>query len=459
MDHSEYDENVPHFGSTPQTINDNNKELSHETPEQRVATNLSQQVFASNLFESQTQPAQEPEIGRHEAPVDVFGQHLSQTIGNPIEQRLSGHQQEYDVYEYEEDDEEEDDLEDSLERRQIESRPNIGSDLMFSSSPNTNQSSTDPFRETGVRPKEEILYQLSDDSNVLRAQSYGIGSGLRIDSQNDQNLGNVYSLNSENPFETPEKKADQNKNKQLAEEAYDQFMTREEPYETMSTNFGISSDDKTDNLLEFDINSPQFCANVKPISHSIGLIESNRNHSQSSGESEDEVIVTSSGQVSKLPTHTFAERVSLSPNLDETQTVDTLTDTALSQHSVKQSSLLQDERNKPIDLKPRDTGFITSKQDNKGIEEKKNIMANKKDLQESSSNANNSTTDCGCPFGPSKSSFILFFILTISPFLNSNINSLNLKPVLFKRLMNRTFLINPNFFPHHYHSFADFTQK
>jgi hypothetical protein len=415
MDQSEYDENVGNFGTNSEKINDNKRELSYETPEQIVATNLSQQVFASNLFESQTQPKQdksEVEIGRHSAPVDVFGQHLSQTIDKPFEQRLSGHQQEYDVYEYEED-EEDDDSEDSLDRRQTQSRPNIGSDLMFSSS--TNQSSTDPFTGTGVRPKEEILYQLSEDSNVLRAQNYGIGSGLRIDSQNDQNSGNVsvYSLNSEDPFQTPEKKVDQNK--QLAEEKYEDLMRREEPFETMSTDFGISSKEKSDNLLEFDINSPQLSA----ISHSIGLIESNRNHSQSSGESEDEIIVTSSGQVSKLPTHTFAERVSLSPNLDETQTVDTQnTDSTFTQHSIKESlkesfkesSLVSDER-KTIDQKSNIQHFTINTTKDKDLLKSDYIMANKKEIQESSSDANNSTTGCGgCPFGSSKSSFISSFL-------------------------------------------------
>lgn len=440
MDHSEYDENVPHFGSNSQTINDNNKELSYETPEQRVATNISQQVFASNLFESQTQPKQEEseaEMGRHSAPVDVFGQHLSQTIGKPIEQRFSGRQQEYDAYEYEEEDED-DDSDDSLERQHTGSRPYIGSDLMFSSSPNTNQPSTDPFKETGVRPKEEVLYQLSEDSNVLRAQNYGIGSGLRIDSQNDPNLGNVsaYSLNSEDPFQTPEKKVDQNR--QMAEEKYEEFMRREEPFETMSTDFGISSNDKTDNLLEFDINSSELSANVKPISHNIDVIESNRNHSQSSGESEseDEIIVTSSG-VSTLPTHTFAETVSLSPNLDETQAVDTQntlkTDSAFTQHSIKESTLVSDER-KTVHQKPLDIqhfGRNTTKEDKPFQQKSDHIMANKKELQESSSNASDTTTGCGSsPFGPSKSSFLHLFLHPLiyfsiyNPFL-FNTNSTN----------------------------------
>jgi hypothetical protein len=190
----------------------------------------------------------------------------------------------------------------------------------------------------------------------------------------------------------------------LAEEKYEDLMRREEPFETMSTDFGISSKEKSDNLLEFDINSPQLSA----ISHSIGLIESNRNHSQSSGESEDEIIVTSSGQVSKLPTHTFAERVSLSPNLDETQTVDTQnTDSTFTQHSIKESlkesfkesSLVSDER-KTIDQKSNIQHFTINTTKDKDLLKSDYIMANKKEIQESSSDANNSTTGCGgCPFG------------------------------------------------------------
>ncbi|CAG2180599.1 unnamed protein product, partial [Oppiella nova] len=238
----------------------------HESVEQRVATNVSQQLL-STAFDEQKAVKESPEsVTQSDTSAHAFGDQLvdqssHQNIEYQSEQRFSGHPIHQYIYDEEEEDEEED--EDDLHVSAPAIGAHIGADEdMFGShvSHNTRGEPIDDLiqgsNDSQKITKEEILYQLSDD-NVLTAQSYGIGSDLRIGSHLDHTLGDVsteYQLNTEDPFSTPQKQKTDNRQ---TEESFERFVDKCEPFETIGTDFGITSKEATNSLLDFGSSDAQ----------------------------------------------------------------------------------------------------------------------------------------------------------------------------------------------------------
>ena len=428
-------------------------DAKRETPEEIVAQNVSQQLL-SNAFEFQKHERDSEQM------VPTFGEPIieepiHQNVDIQSEQRFSGIPIQQYIYDEEEEDEEESDPEDDFHpmekygKAEAKSYPMSGSNDKTENTDNLFELSSGGQQKTS-QSSAEILYQLSDD-NVLTAQSYGIGSDLRIGSTASESNStelSAYELNSEDPFSTPQKhKTDINRK---TEEDFERFVEKCEPFETIANQ--DQKPKESIDLLDLD----QSMGQTTKVEHQIQVVPKESHHSlvESRPDSQfdtnhalsavvshiesdkgPEVVPSSAfntslneSHIQSIPSSTNRSDTdfnpTLSPNLDCFEP--TLTSSTHHFEQAFPSEPVKSYSSDPIKTIEEQKISQTSgqKQTSKGDEPKEESIPKKMPKRESpqKEHAVNTSTDEGnnCPFSPSE--YFLTFTTKQSFCLNSFLN-------------------------------------